>query len=420
MVPVSRRTVLRSIGGALSATVAGCNQPSNSDKTSTSGYLDTDENPSPTQTTPPTNTSTPTTTNSPTNTPHTSQCDTPWESQLHWRYVTSETRAYEPTVEDATVYFTTQAGVLYAVDTTTGKLTWRHSHDTSINETPIVDANSVYTAGLEKVFAHDLTTGAIQWRFTPPGEGARITANVAADRGLVFVGAAQIPGVNEDYDRTYTRLYAVDSRTGNTEWYCSLPTGPETAIQGLTATDSAVFVLTADNALRRITGPTGDVTWRRQLGGEAVESGPRYRDGRLYSTVSNQLFVVSATNGTLVWRHQGCNGAPGITEKNVFCATDEVLSAFDRTRHRVQWRTPLPMGTIANDSGTRAAAGNVYVPMDREDRNGLVMAYEAASGCRFGQYELQARRPTPVVSTSEWIYFGGLHGKAAMYAVSSP
>lgn len=368
---------------------------------------------------------TPTPTDSPTSTDTTSTpietlCTNSWKPNLRWRYVTRDIRAYEPMVANGTVYFASQGGHQYAVDAATGELIWRHTRDDHVDMPPALVDDTVYAAGLKAVLAHDATTGALQWRFEPPGEGGIISANVVSDSRIVFVGAAQIPGLEEEFDVTYTRLYAINSRTGDPEWHLSLPTGPDTEVRGAAASDGRVFLLTADGRLRRVDGATGDVEWSRTLGGGHLESGPLLRNGRLYSTLSNRLVVVSAADGDVLWRHQGCNGAPAVTETRVVCATDEVLTAIDRDRHRVQWQARLPSGVVASDSGARAGEGVIYVPMDREDHNGIVVAYDGASGCRFGGYEVQSRRPTPVVSTSERIYFGGLHGDAAMYAVSPP
>ena len=91
--------------------------------------------------------------------------------------------------KDGTAYIGGDDGIMYALDSKTGKKKWARKASGKIISSPVMDKKGMIYVGNDegKVFAFDSKTGAKRWEFQTNG---RIDGSPAvSDDGIVYVGS---------------------------------------------------------------------------------------------------------------------------------------------------------------------------------------------------------------------------------------
>jgi eukaryotic-like serine/threonine-protein kinase len=120
-----------------------------------------------------------------------------------------------PAVFNATVYFGSSDGNVYALDTASGKLKWKFKTGDVVHSSPAISGGTLYIGSWDSNFyALDAATGQEKWRFKT-GDDPKIHNHVgiqsspAVADGVVYFGCRD------------SNLYAVDAATGKQLWFFS-------------------------------------------------------------------------------------------------------------------------------------------------------------------------------------------------------
>ncbi|HVM81737.1 MAG TPA: PQQ-binding-like beta-propeller repeat protein [Stellaceae bacterium] len=160
---------------------------------------------------------------------------------------------------------------------------------------PVIDNNRIFAMDAECVVsAYDAATGRHLWSFDPQPEKADYTAfggGVAALGGRVYVSTG------------YAEVLALDAATGKQIWRKTLPSPLHSPP---TVADGRVYVVTVENQLEVLAADDGRVLWTHEglpetaglLGGAspAVEG-----DIVVVAYSSGEVFALRAENGRPLW-----------------------------------------------------------------------------------------------------------------------
>ncbi len=237
-----------------------------------------------------------------------------------------------------------------------GRLLWRFRASSYILGSPVVADGVVYvSAGDSRLYAVNSATGNLVWRIPMDGDNAWLTE---AD-GVVYASGG-------------SRLLAVDAVDGNVLWchdvgpvYYSIPA----------VVDGVVYVGSWGRSLHAIDAVTGDLRWRYETGG-GVRSTPAVADGAVYfRSTDGHLYAVDASTGVLRWRSpveaRSHYQSPAVSNGVVYTGSGERLYALDAGTGNLLWQTEQG---VASDSRLVVADGVVYVSA------GALDAVDAATG----------------------------------------
>jgi polyvinyl alcohol dehydrogenase (cytochrome) len=136
----------------------------------------------------------------------------------------------QPTVYGQTVFFGSDAGNVYAVDSATGCVHWSFLAGAGVRSAPLVIPQGkaghavVFGDYNANLYAVDASTGKLIWQNRVDDQAlSRITGAAAYHDGLLYVGTSsseEISGLQANYEccRMRGSVSAIDARTGKTVW----------------------------------------------------------------------------------------------------------------------------------------------------------------------------------------------------------
>ena len=233
-----------------------------------------------------------------------------------WNFKSSQPIASSVAVSKGTVYFVSSAGSLVALDAVDGKPKWvlavenerrfeaRNLHgyapaaqtipdawDVYTSSPAVVDATVYFGSGDGNVYAVDAASGVLQWKFST---GDVVHASPAVVDGTVFVGS---------FDGN---LYAIDAATGRQRWVFKGGQDPaihnQVGFQSSPAVvDGTVYVGCRDAHVYAIDAATGRKKWDYPTSKSWVNATPAVRDGLVYAATSDssRFFALDARTGRL-------------------------------------------------------------------------------------------------------------------------
>ena len=249
------------------------------------------------------------------------------------------------TLAGDTLYATASGGVIYALDARTGKARWQF-HTTPPELFPLkpyVSGDSLYVTantyagsqrGAAHIYAFNATTGAPRWRISLPGY-------ISSD--ATFAGSLLYVSVNaNDTASGAGTLYALRLSDGAVAWRTPLAVG---VLSG-PLTDGMLYATTADGAVQALRASDGLLQWRRQVAAKNVPLSPvassgvtlfvgdglgnvhalRARDGATQWT-RNFPYAGTVGPGEMVYVPSLANGALFLT--SVYSSTVYALSPGD-------------------------------------------------------------------------------------------
>lgn len=233
-----------------------------------------------------------------------------------WNFKSRMAIASSPAVEGDTVYFVSSAGSLAAIDASNGQPRWvyaieherrfeaRGLHgyppasqtipdawDMWVSSPAVVDGRVFFGSGDGNVYAVDATSGQLSWKFATEDV---VHGSPAVANGLVYVGS---------YDG---KFYAIDAATGQSRW--TFQGGVDPSIhnqQGFQASaavvDGVVYVGSRDAHVYALDATSGRKKWDYPTSKSWVNATPAVRDGLVYAATSDssRFFALDAKTGRL-------------------------------------------------------------------------------------------------------------------------
>ena len=310
----------------------------------TDGDRETDERPSPAETT-------------------ASNANSPGD--LEWVFEDPSDRVLSPpTVVDGTAYIGSRDGSLYAVDAENGDGRWEFDEpEDEIETAPAVYEGTVYVGAEDGgLYAVDAETGRQEWVFTETG--GTIYSSPTAYDGTVYLSG--IDGT----------LYAIDAETGQQEWTY---TEPDAGLSAPTIYDGVIYVSSGET-LYAVDAETGAHEWAFTEPTDYIQQAPTVADGTVYVGADDKtLYAVDATNGTQEWAYTqpsdyNSHGSPTVADGIVYAAFQYELHAVDAETGQQEWSA---FSTNSIRSDPTVADGTVYLGRGPSED---MMAYDADTG----------------------------------------
>jgi outer membrane protein assembly factor BamB len=286
--------------------------------------------------------------------------------RVEWVFHGRHLLEFPPAVAYGRAYIANNPGVLFAVQTATGRTSWRYTSGRCTAASPAVSGDLVYmaflnlrrkgreacnaapgTRGLDgEVVALDARKGTLRWRHRiGPSETSPLVAN-----GLVYVG-----------DWT-GYVYALDAKTGREVW--RFRTGGE--VKGaLALSGRRLYVGSYDHHLYALAARTGRLIWRgsaqERLGGRGTfYSTPAAAYGRVYiGSTDGKVYSFGATTGEVRWSrstHGYVYGSPAVWNGRILVGSySSRFYSLDAATGDIQWQFTAN-GPI---SGSATVLGNV-------------------------------------------------------------
>ena len=185
------------------------------------------------------------------------------------------------------VYASSNSGVCYAIDISSGTSIWSASTNSGFRNSPTysngviyIGSSDVNTLSNNYMYALNAITGAQLWNYNA-GPWDQIAA---INQGVLFAGG---------FDK---KLYALDALTGQKIW--SYTAGDYFRSDGPTYYNGKVYCRNDDSYFYCLDATTGNLIWRVLIypGGN-----PSAVNGIIYAVGSAKLYALDAVTGVTIW-----------------------------------------------------------------------------------------------------------------------
>ena len=245
---------------------------------------------------------------------------------LLWQYDSGEDVFYPPTVVDGVVYVNSQSGhdqplgYVHALTASTGELIWKYETGDAKYSLMTESEGVVYVgSGDGSVSAVDASNGELLWRYDF-GYDSNLPRDFVVDRGATFpvvVDGIVYVGIRGRRHIRARRIEWVRSTgvappdpelgqvhpSGELLWQVRFPVN-ELMSSNPTVADGMVYMALYDNSLHALDASTGSLVWS-YVAGDWIYSSPMVSDGVVYAgSGDGYVYALDASNGELLWRYQ--------------------------------------------------------------------------------------------------------------------
>jgi outer membrane protein assembly factor BamB len=252
---------------------------------------------------------------------------------LLWKYATAAYVWSSPAVANGVVYVGSGATYgpgdhnVYGLNAATGGLLWKYTTGGDVQSSPVVANGVVYvTSADNNVYALNASTGALLWKYAGvPGSWS----SPAVDNGVVYVGSG------DGY------VYALNASSGALVWRFKMTAGTNSSPA---AANGVVYVGSGlgDDNLYALDAGTGALKWKYTTGA-GVDSSPAVADGVVYvGSYDGNVYALNGGSGTLLWEHSTGYGAvfpsPAVANGVVYVGSDSNAYALDAGTGTLLWK----------------------------------------------------------------------------------
>lgn len=259
--------------------------------------------------------------------------------------------------DTSTLYAASFKGVLFALDSATGRPRWMRDMGDPLVSGVALDNGTIYVGSDgDRLFALDAETAEPRWEFGTAGE---VWSTPTVSEGVVYL--ASLDGT----------AYAIDAESGEERW--SFEAGAAIAADPALA-DGVLYVGAYDNKLYAIDAASGEQRWSYS-GGNWFWSTPLVSDGVVYAAnLDGKVYAVDAATGDEIWAFDA--GSP-VRSSPVIAGGGLIVAARNGNVYKLDLASGEPDGGSPVVAGTRILAdltadetedGEVVyiVPRDRE------------------------------------------------------
>ena len=258
-----------------------------------------------------------------------------------WRFRARNLIEFPPVIRGSRLYFSNNSGVLFAIDSRTGKRAWRYRSNRCVAASPAVEGGTVYQTFLNRppcntkrrnlegeLVAFAAGFGKVRWRRRlGPSESSPLVAG-----GRLYVGDWR------------GNVYALDAETGREHW--RFRTGGKIK-SGVALSGNRLFVGSYDHHVYALDVRTGEQVWRagaqprlRKRG--TFYSTPAVAYGRVYiGSTDGKVYSFGAASGKLRWSHGTGGyvyGSPAVWRQRILVGSyDGRFYALDAATGDVRW-----------------------------------------------------------------------------------
>ncbi len=321
-----------------------------------------------------------------------------------WTYPTGNTYVFiSPTSAEKTLFFTTDTGILAALNKSNGRIEWLVQVGPSAFSAPLYSSGKIYVA------AYDGTVQAIDARTRIPAWNYKIGGTVWGSSPVLYKDVLLIGSENG-------KLYAINATDGKLAWEAK--TGGPIRSSALVYLGS-VYAGSGDSKLYAFNLGTGKKMWEFKAGGAIWTSSPAgYLDTVFFGSVDKKLYAVNAERGTPVGTFEtggwvaSTPVAPEGSGMVYFGSNDGNLYALDARTLEMKWKF-MTGGVVQSTPKTAVSSRGTVIYFSSND--GLVYALRANNGAHLWNFSGGDWAGSPVLENN-FVYFSSYGGK--IYSVS--
>jgi eukaryotic-like serine/threonine-protein kinase len=250
---------------------------------------------------------------------HTGVYSGPAPRQFHrvkWKFPTGNRIIASPVIDGRLIYFGSDDGNVYAVDSETGHQIWKTKTRGPVSATPAIANGMVYVGSYDgNFYALDAGTGELKWKFATEGErrfeakglhGMQPKNQTIADPFDIFLSSPVVTNGLVYFGSGDGHVYSLDANSGKLNW--KFKTGNVVHASPAFAND-IIFVGSWDSYFYAIDAKSGKEKWRFHGGEDPLihnqvgfQSSPAVVDSVVYTGCRDaQLYALDATSGKLKW-----------------------------------------------------------------------------------------------------------------------
>ena len=250
---------------------------------------------------------------------HTGVYSGPAPRQFHrvkWKFPTGNRIIASPVIDGRLIYFGSDDGNVYAVDSETGHQIWKTKTRGPVSATPAIANGMVYVGSYDgNFYALDASTGELKWKFATEGErrfeakglhGMQPKNQTIADPFDIFLSSPVVTNGLVYFGSGDGHVYSLDANSGKLNW--KFKTGNVVHASPASAND-IIFVGSWDSYFYAIDAKSGKEKWRFHGGEDPLihnqvgfQSSPAVVDSVVYTGCRDaQLYALDATSGKLKW-----------------------------------------------------------------------------------------------------------------------
>ena len=231
-----------------------------------------------------------------------------------WKTTTSGSGAFaiqsDLTFADGIIYGTWEDGYLRAFNVQTGQQLW--NAQTTSGYSSAVIANGLVYVGSDRsygetnfLYAFHEKIGSVAWK-TPIPKNARIGSSPAVSNGIVYVA-----------DLDTSQLHAFNATSGHLLWSFTVKQHNNAFINNSPAiVNGTIYMTSTDDHLYALDAKTGTKRWSFATSGE-IYSSPAVANGVVYmSSRDNHIYVLSTASGEQLWSYHISTNNDGLDQSS--------------------------------------------------------------------------------------------------------
>lgn len=210
---------------------------------------------------------------------------------------------------------------------------WHKALKGGIYSTPVTDGKSLFIGDdVGVMYSLDTKTGKTNWTFDT---GMRIVGSPAVSDGVVVFGS------------TNYNIYGLDAKTGKELWHI---TTQQAVMGAATIHEGVAYIGGGDGRMFAIDIQTGEVKWSFDELKNYVLTRPLvYRDKLYFGCWDTHLYALNLKDGSLAWKWNNGKGNPKLSPASVWpvatdgkvfiTAPDRYFTCLDAETGKEVWRT---------------------------------------------------------------------------------
>lgn len=196
-----------------------------------------------------------------------------------------------PLVANNIVYFSSQNGMLQAVDLASGQAKWQFDTEQLLEASPVISKGTVYIADYDgNAYAIEATSGTLKWKERIEGP---ITSAALVDE----------PDETVYFSSNVGAVFALFTGNGRKKWSYTSVTGAPIVSQPLPMRDGSTFIADTDGRIGGANQQFGIKTWQAILDYGGIYSDLK-SDGKsiVALTAKGTLLGINPENGDVQWK----------------------------------------------------------------------------------------------------------------------
>jgi outer membrane protein assembly factor BamB len=214
---------------------------------------------------------------------------------IYWDYMQSS-----PCLSNGIIYIGSGDSSLYAVDANNGSLKWKMKTGGIIRSSPCVYEGIVYVGSFDGyIYAFNAKDGAKEWAFNARGQYNHVQPSPRVVDGILYCGARN------------PFFYAIDAKTGKEIWKHSFDFS--WVESSAAVVDGKVYVGSSDlRTVFSFDAKSGNVNWALKVPGDTWSS-PCFDNGTVFIGLASYgsradtltgggILAINSTDGTIKWK----------------------------------------------------------------------------------------------------------------------